>query len=157
MQQNQNVWGASERSWKHQQFTADSGQVHRSAEEPESQVLALADGEPQFTRFCSHNRVWSSKDEELRAVSREQADPALPGHVLRARTGLHDRQHQPVRLDIRRNPPCDEVLCGGQAGLGSITDVITRVWNLTFTHWPIWLLNGYLFAGQIHKFTDHVN
>lgn len=55
-----------------------------------------------------------------RSLQGEQADSLPAGILLRPRQSLHDRQHQPVCLHVRRDPQRAQVLRHGTEGAGCL-------------------------------------
>lgn len=55
-----------------------------------------------------------------RSLQGEQADSLPAGLLLRPRQSLHDRQHQPVCLHVRRDPQRPQVLRCGAEGAGCL-------------------------------------
>lgn len=55
-----------------------------------------------------------------RPLQGEQADSLPAGLLLRPRQSLHDRQHQPVCLHVRRDPQRPQVLRRGAEGAGCL-------------------------------------
>lgn len=69
MQQDSDIWGASEGSWKHQQFPADFGKVHcRAPQQPRWKVGMFCGRKWLHIEHCDNIRVWWFADPVFKGV-----------------------------------------------------------------------------------------